>query len=105
METLVCNFWVSSVFGPQLESVVLSEEPGVIAEIETFARVVHVGVVLSAVCKLIAGLAAVEGSLEALVRDTVAVAVHLEIVLELDEAVDVGTLVGIAFETLSDDLV
>ena len=63
------------------------------------------GVVLSAICKLIAGLAAVEGSLEALVRDTVAVAVHLEIVLELDEAVDVGTLVGIAFETLSDDLV
>lgn len=59
-------------------------------------------VVFGAVCKLIPGVAVRECSLKALERDTVAVVVHLEVVLELDKAVDVETLAGIAFETLGD---
>ena len=60
-------------------------------------------VVFGAVCELIPGGAVGEGSLEALERDAVTVVVHLEVVLELDEAVNVETLAGIAFEALGDD--
>ena len=59
------------------------------------------GVVFSAVGQLVPLLTGLIGFLEALDRDAVAVVEHLEVVLELDEAVDVETPVGIEFQTLS----
>ena len=86
--------------------IVLAEEPGVVAQIQTLARVVHLThIVFGPKHNLVLFLARGKNLLKAELGHVVAVVDHLKAVQVLDDALDVEAPRWVAFKALHDDTV